>query len=102
MPLQNAMRCSRGTPGACRVVSTQTLTAQKCTAKISFQSRVRSSRTSGTSATTSGSSRTLDKPTAIAVSISAVPEPSAVSRITCAGPAHISAVDSIAQPTESP
>ena len=48
------------------------------------------------------SSRTLDNPTATAVSMAAVPLPSAVTRMTCAGPAHWIAVDSIAHPTGKP
>ena len=58
--------------------------------------------TTGSSATTIGSSRTLDSATATAVSISTVPGPSPVTRMTCAGPAHCNAVDSMAQPTEKP
>ena len=57
---------------------------------------------SGSSATTIGNSRTLESPTATAVSSAAVPPPSAVTRITCAGPAHWIAVESIAHPTGNP
>ena len=74
----------------------------KWTGTISCQSRVRSCRTTGISATTIGKSRTLDRLTATAVSRSAVPGPSPVTRMTCAGPAHCSAVDSMAQPIDRP
>ena len=74
----------------------------KCTGMSNCQTRVFSCRTTGISATTMGNSRTLDRLTATAVSNSAVPGPSPVTRMTCAGPAHCSAVDSIAQPIDRP
>ena len=82
--------------------STQTLTAMKCTGTTSCQGRVSSRFTSGIRDTTIGRKRTLESPTATAVSISTVPGPSPVTSTTCAGPAHCSAVDSIAQPTDRP
>ena len=85
-----------------RTASTQTLTAMKCTGSTSCQGRESSRFTSGMSATTIGRNRTLDSATATAVSISDMPGPRPVTSTTCAGPAHCSAVDSIAQPTGKP
>ncbi len=96
------MRCSRGIPGASRIASTHTLTAMKCTGTMSCHARVLSRFTSGSSATTMGRSRTLDRHTASVPSSAPAPDPSAVARITCAGPAQINTVESIPQKTDSP
>ncbi len=75
------------------------LTAVKCAGSSSFQVRVPGRRSIGSIATTIGSSRTLDSPTAIATSIRLAPAPSVEIRITCAGPAHTSRVEASAHVT---
>jgi hypothetical protein len=78
------------------------LTAVKCAGSSSFQARVSGRRIIGSIATTIGSSRTPERPTARPASIRLAPAPSAEIRITCAGPAQISTVESSAQATEKP
>ena len=84
------------------MTSTQTLMEMRCDGRISLRPGMSGVLMIGSSATTIGNSRTLLRQTASAVSIRLVPVPSAVTRMTWAGPAQSSAVDSIAQPTEKP
>ena len=67
-----------------------------------FQARVSGRLIIGSIATTIGSSRTAESPTAIATSIRLAPVPSVEIRITCAGPAHTSSVHTTVQASENP
>ena len=96
-PLQNAMRRSRGSLGAIRKLSTHMLTAVRCAGSSKCQKRVAGVLMSGSNAATIGSSRSPLSVTAIAASPAGKPDPSAVTTMTCAGPAQIRTVEATAQ-----
>ena len=93
MPLQNAIRCSRGSAGNSRCNSTHMLTEVKCVGSSRSRRRVPGPRSSGSSDTTIGNSLIPLRLTATAASGSGAPLPSAEIRISCAGPAHTSTVE---------
>ena len=90
------MRCGAraATAGNSRSNSTHMLTDVKCVGSSRSRSRVRSPRNKGSNATTMGNSRIALSVTASATSSNGAPPPSAEMRITCAGAAHTSTVDS--------
>ena len=96
------MRFSRGTLGKSRIASTHRLTAVKWAGSTSFQARVSGRLIIGSIATTIGSRRTAESPTATATSMKLAPAPSAEIRITCAGPAQTSSVAVTVQTSEKP
>ena len=78
------------------------LTEVKCAGSSRSRRRVPGPRNSGSSATTIGNSRIALNVTAMAASSGAAPVPSAEIRITCAGAAHTSIVDSASHQDEKP
>ena len=102
MPLQKATRCSRGMDGRSRSDSIHMLTEVKCVGSRRSAMPLRGRRNKGSSATTIGNSRMALSVTAIATSNADAPVPIAETRITCAGPAHTSTVDSASHQADRP
>ena len=78
------------------------LAAVKCAGSKRSAVRVFGPRISGSNATTIGVNRTQLRPTAMAVSQSVAPAPSAEIMMTCDGPAQTSTVDAMTQPRLKP
>ena len=102
MPLTNGMRAACGIFGASRSASIHMLIAVKCAGMINSTNRVDGVLTTGSNATTIGSSRIPLRLTAIAISIGGPPVDSAMRMITWAGAAHTSIVDTASQSDGNP
>ncbi len=96
------MRFSRGSAGVSRSASIHMLTAVKWAGSMSSTARVLWVRSTGSSAITMGSRRMPLRPTATPASSGAAPAPSAEIRITWAGAAQTSSVDSAVHTTGKP